>query len=115
MKPSEFSFYQQQTDNILLFKTIMELNFSLLHEGDLFTLLSSLEDKTQGLFLVDSCSLVNNIIDEKNLSQAIDYSQEKLEIRKAVYRHNIDGKCIISWYTLKEVEESFDPTPPPPP
>ncbi len=115
IQASTFDFYQQETNNLSLFKTIMELDFSLLHEGDLFSLLSSLEHKTQGLFLVDSCSLVNQVVDEQELFQAINYNQERQDIRKDVYHHNIDGKCFLSWYTLHEIEEFYDPTPPPPP
>jgi hypothetical protein len=105
---TKFPFYKKDIDGVSLFKTVMELNFSLLHEGDLFKLLNSLEQQTQGLFLIKSCQLSNKVLVSSNLYEPIDYTQPIEKIRNEIYRHNIDGKCFLDWYTIHKKTQQIN-------
>lgn len=113
LEAAELDQYQIEMAGLSLFKTVMEVNFSLLHEGDLFVLFSLLEEQAKGLFLIDSCVLINQVKDEAELFLPINYKAEKSQLLKNVYRHNIDGKCFLNWYTIREAEVDNEPPPPP--
>lgn len=63
----------------------MEVNFDLLHEGDLFSLIDGLEQEISNLFTVDSCSL-------RRKGQA----DKLLDTRKP----NLTGQCTIRWISI---------------
>jgi len=113
LETAELVYLQLDMTGLSLFKTVMEINLNLLHEGDLFVLFSLLEEQTKGVFLINSCELKNQVKDKNELFQPINYKAEKAQILKNVYRHNIDGKCLLNWYTIREAEISNDPPPPP--
>jgi len=99
---TELPFSQLSTTGIDIFKTLMELKFSLLDESDLFVLLNLLDRRAQGFFLIDSCELVTQIKNEAELLEPIDYKKPIDTVRKEIYQHNIDGKCYLNWYTIDQ-------------
>lgn len=70
-----------------VFQSTMTLKMQLLHEGDLFSILNSLEAKTNGLFDVQSCSISKN----KTASDSIIESKSN---------HNFSSICRLNWYTV---------------
>ncbi len=70
-----------------VFKSKMKLDMQLLHEGDLYRLLNTLEQKAQGLFDVNSCTLIRNNINAKSI------------VEEASNR-NFHAECTLNWYTI---------------
>lgn len=66
-----------------LHQTQMNLNFNLLHEGDILTLTESLANKKMANWLLKSCKITNNK-------------------RLAVNNDNLTAECTIDWFTLSE-------------
>lgn len=69
-----------------LYKSDMSLKMQLLHEGDLFRILSELDSKAKGLYRVSNCKLNNNI--KGTLTDAPDAA-------------NVSADCLLEWFTLK--------------
>ncbi|MCZ6526602.1 MAG: hypothetical protein O6928_08660 [Gammaproteobacteria bacterium] len=68
-----------------IFSSEMSLDMQLLHEGDLFSLLKSLDENAKGHYSISRCSM------DKRLSGIID------DISAA----NIGVKCDVIWFTIK--------------
>ena len=71
-----------------LFASEMNLNLGLLHEGDLFRLLTLLEEDADGLYTVDSCTLTRN----------------REEPGAANVAH-VSTTCKLYWYTIRKPEQ----------
>jgi len=69
-----------------LFKSDMSLKIQLLHEGDLFNLLTELERSAKGLYRVSNCKLSNNA--KGKLTDDPDAA-------------NVSADCLLEWFTLK--------------
>lgn len=68
-----------------IFSSEMSLDMQLLHEGDLFSLLESLDKNAKGLYSMSRCSMDNK------LSGTTD----------AISAANISVKCDVIWFTIK--------------
>jgi hypothetical protein len=74
-----------------LYRSIMTLDISMGHEGDLFALVTGLQDKAKGLFAIDKCD-VERLGPEKADAMVISLDQMK-------------ASCELSWYTIKSAEQ----------
>ncbi len=77
-----------------LMATNMKIIMQLSHEGDLYNLLTSLQEEAPGMFSVEDC----------RLRWLTDYSDE-FELSR------LQGECNLGWYTLMDVTTSWEPTP----
>ena len=75
--------------DIDIFKSTMNLNMQLLHEGDLFTILNNLDIYAKGLFDVQNCSIARNTAQNKSLP---DKDTDE----------NFSAVCVLNWYTMKK-------------
>lgn len=66
---------------INVYKSIMTLDITMAHEGDLFALLNDLK-KADGLYTVDKCDI------EKSIEESADVNSMR-------------ARCQIGWYTLR--------------
>ena len=48
---------QHQAQGLRVYRSAMTLDIQMAHEGDLFAILNALEEKAQGLFVVDKCNI----------------------------------------------------------
>ena len=64
--------------------TDMDLSLGLLHEGDLFDILRTLEDRASGLFSVSQCDLARSTIIEQ----------------RATLNGRIEASCQLRWFTV---------------
>lgn len=88
----DMSEYPDMANGIDIYASTMTLDFELVHEGDLFTLLKDLDNKGLGLYGIKSCNIKNNF---KDLNSVVDS-------RTAA---NFSGECELTWYTIEK--ESF--------
>lgn len=82
--------YWHQDINIQV--TPMHLEMRLIHEGDLFRLMSGYLQKAQGMFSIDTCE-----INRKEADKDINYTDSEI---KAI--------CDIHWYTLGDITKNWD-------
>lgn len=68
-----------------LYSSKMLLNMQLLHEGDLFRILETLDREAKGSYTVTSCTL----------------GQNTSEITDSPNAGNISARCELIWYTIK--------------
>lgn len=68
-----------------LYKSEMSLEIQLLHEGDLFSLLSTLNNEARGEFNLTSCNL----------------DKGRNDIVESAKAANIRASCELEWYTIK--------------
>ncbi len=68
-----------------IFSSEMTLDMQLLHEGDLFSLLESLDKNAKGLYSMSRCSMDNRLPG----------------ITEAISAANIGVKCDVIWFTIK--------------
>ena len=80
---------KQNYPQVALFKSIMTLQMQLLHEGDLYTIINSLDKKALGLFDIKSCSITRNTTQTESLLES-------------VTDKNFSAKCELNWYTLQK-------------
>ncbi len=73
---------------LMVYRSIMTLDMTLAHEGDLFVILNTLKDKAQGLFTVDNCNIEMH---GEALGDGVG---------------NLHAFCELGWYTLKSAENS---------
>jgi len=78
----------QNFPGITLYKSAMTLEMQLLHEGDLYTVLNSLEKMAKGLFDIQNCTIIRNSTQVESL---IDSQTNK----------NFSSKCELNWYTMQ--------------
>jgi len=71
-----------------VFYSSMSLEMQLLHEGDLYRLLDQLQNKADGLFDVQRCSMHKN--------NAVGSSVLQSRTSK-----NFSSVCVLNWYTLQ--------------
>ena len=67
-----------------IYRSSMELNLGLLHEGDLFTLLNYIDKKAEGSYTISECTFNKaggQIVFEKNQT-------------------NITATCVLNWLTI---------------
>ncbi len=81
---------RQKYSGLALYKSVMTLDMTMGHEGDLFALLNGLRDKAKGLFTVDQCKLEMN--------------RPKDAAANVISINLMKGHCELSWYTIKSAE-----------
>ena len=81
---------QQKYSGLALYRSVMTLDMTMGHEGDLFALLNGLRDRAKGLFTVDKCEL--------EMSRLKDADANVININQ------MKGHCELSWYTIKSAE-----------
>jgi len=74
---------QHQAQGLRVFRSDMTLDMKMSHEGDLFAMLNTLEDKAQGLFTVDKCNI------------------ESLAASSKIGSEKMHAHCELAWYTFK--------------
>jgi hypothetical protein len=74
-----------------IYKSEMALRIQLVHEGDLFALITDLEEKAKGSFRVTQCNIKNSIIE--NISENI-------------LVPNVVVDCMLEWFTLNMADGS---------
>lgn len=87
----------QPYPDIDLYKSSMLLQLQLLHEGDLHTVLDLLNDKSQGLFDIYSCTISRNPTQNKSIIP----SQTE---------NNFTANCTLNWYTIQKTPLSINKT-----
>jgi len=75
--------YSVMLGRFKLYSSKMTLNMRLLHEGDLFTILDSLNSNARGIFSLDHCRL-----------------SRSGEIKKSADKPNINAQCEMQWFTI---------------
>jgi len=80
----------QAYPGIDLYKSIMSLQLQLLHEGDLYTMLDSLNQQSNGLFDIQRCSIIRNPTQQASL---IHSKTDK----------NFNANCILNWYSINRI------------
>lgn len=78
-----------QFPGIDIYVSTMSLNMQLLHEGDLFALMSALNKKADGLFEVSECKIRRN----RQSNQG--------PIEESGTDQNFNADCILNWYTFR--------------
>ena len=81
-----------------IFRSSMKLHMQLLHEGDLFLILNTIDTNARGLFDVQSCSLTNNNIQAESLLNSTS-------------NMNFAAICTLNWYTVKKKTVSLPTNP----
>lgn len=75
--------------------TLMQINFSLLHEGDFYHLLRALQLKSQGVFNIEECDI------RRNDEQGDVLTNQKLEGK-------FIGNCHLRWYSIADVTRVWE-------
>jgi len=78
------------TGSFEIYSSEMELSLELLHEGDLFRILSDLDNIALGIYSVSGCKFLRN--------------SDKVEADPA--KANISAECNLQWFTLKKSDGS---------
>lgn len=81
--------FQIPMGSYALYASPMELEFGLLHEGDLFNFFKRLKKNAHGIFDIKSC-----LINRKDKD-----SVQSKNLRVAV---NLTANCKINWYTMRQ-------------
>jgi len=82
---------------IELYKSNMSLQLQLLHEGDLNTVLNSLNKMARGLFDIYSCTINRNPTSNKSIIN----SQTD---------NNFTANCILNWYSIQKKSAPINKT-----
>ncbi|MDH5611341.1 MAG: hypothetical protein OEY66_02635 [Gammaproteobacteria bacterium] len=77
---------QHAAQGLKVYRSDMTLDMKMAHEGDLFEMLNTLENKAQGLFIVDKCNIENYGAPSKSGSE------------------NMHAYCELAWYTFKSAD-----------
>ncbi len=70
-----------------LYRSTMTMDIKMGHEGDLFAMLNNLQEKANGLFLVDKCD--------------VERAGSDLKHSTAASTNNMKAYCELSWYTIR--------------
>jgi hypothetical protein len=81
---------KQKYSGLDLYSSVVTLDITMGHEGDLFALIGGLQDKAKGLFTVDKCNIEQL---QKNELTADSISIDQMK-----------AYCELSWYTIKSAE-----------
>ena len=76
---------QHQAQGLKVYRSAMTLDMQMAHEGDLFAILNALEEKAQGLFVVDNCNIEASAVTANS-------------------KDNMNAYCELGWYTFKSAE-----------
>lgn len=76
---------QHQAQGLRVYRSAMTLDMQMAHEGDLFAILNALEEKAQGLFVVDKCNIEASSVTANS-------------------KDNMNAYCELGWYTFKSAE-----------
>jgi len=68
-----------------LFKSVMNLNMQLLHEGDLFRLFEILDEKAKGAYNIENCTITST----------------STRILEAPGSANLSARCELIWHSIK--------------
>lgn len=79
----------QKYPGISVNKSLMTLEMQLLHEGDLYSVINSLEANAKGLFDIQSCAISRNHTQVESL---LDSDTDK----------NFAAACKLNWYTINK-------------
>ncbi|MBF0139285.1 MAG: hypothetical protein HQL74_03280 [Magnetococcales bacterium] len=80
-------------NGLTLYASIMTLNMSLLHEGDLFNFFAALDQRAHGVFNVPSCSIKRT-------------STRYVLNGRTEWTTSLEGECVLNWFTLWGKEEA---------
>lgn len=75
--------------------TLLQVTFSILHEGDFYNLLNELRTQSQGVFNVEECTIRRS--DEK--------SEEQVNKTLAA---KFTGSCYLRWYSIPDVTQLWE-------
>ena len=87
-EPSSDKTLAAKYSGIDVYKSKMQLEMHLLHEGDVYTMLKVLDEKASGIFDIDSCSITRKKIDNPSV---LDSGTNR----------NFSAVCVLNWYTMK--------------
>ena len=76
---------QHQAQGLRVYRSAMTLDMQMAHEGDLFAILNALEEKAQGLFVVDKCNIEASSVTANS-------------------KDNMNAYCELGWYTFNSAE-----------
>lgn len=80
--------YLSNLGQFTLYQSTMKLNMSLLHEGDILTLLDGLQEQTSP-YIVRECELMRPV---------------SAKINTKVLASNVESSCELDWLTLRDPE-----------
>ena len=75
--------------SLSVYKSIMTLNMSVSHEGDIFSVFNDLDTNAKGLYSVNECNIVRK--------------QTKAE-KSETLNINVKANCELTWYSIKPHE-----------
>lgn len=85
-KPVENKIGQHSAQGLRIYRSSMKLDMQLAHEGDIFAMLNTLQDRAKGLFSVDRCDIAKST--QANPDGNL----------------NMTAHCELGWYTFKSAE-----------
>ncbi|MES2674858.1 MAG: hypothetical protein V4660_11515 [Pseudomonadota bacterium] len=93
-------------DILILKVTPMRLDFTLLHEGDFYRLLSMLQQRAKGLFSAESCEIhrTEGASDDDILNSSS--ANTILTKRRIIPRFK--GQCELLWYSLTDITQAWE-------
>ena len=79
---------KKQFPGIKISKSVMKLDMQVMHEGDVFRLLNSLDEEAKGLFDVQKCTIERKKQAGTDLLTQFDF-------------RNFSVSCVLNWYSIK--------------
>jgi hypothetical protein len=98
LAPTEFTSIDHplyHDDNLQTKSTLLQLTFSLLHEGDFYQLFSALQQQAEGVFNLEECSIrrSENQNDQEQPTKLIG---------------GFNGSCDLRWYSIKDITQAWE-------
>lgn len=82
-------------EELITKSTLMQMTFTLLHEGDFYHLLHNLQGHAQGVFNVEECEI------RRNEDIGGTAASEKLE-------GQFVGRCDLRWYSMADITQAWE-------
>jgi hypothetical protein len=88
------------SETLVLKVTPMQLDFTLLHEGDFYRLLTTLQLQAKGLFSAESCEI------HRIEGEAEDETNTSLSKNRLIA--GFKGQCELLWYSLADITQGWE-------
>jgi hypothetical protein len=75
--------------------TLLQITYTLLHEGDFYALVKALQEQAQGIFNIEECTIKHNDIETSNTNEGA---------LKAL----LMGNCTLRWYSIKDITQEWE-------
>lgn len=88
------------SETLVVKVTPMQLDFTLLHEGDFYRLLDKLQAQARGLFSAETCEI------SRIEGEAEDDSDKSLSKNRLIA--GFKGQCQLLWYSLADITQGWE-------